>query len=99
MKRILAIALILLLSLSLLVTVACSSNTNTTTSNEPPTIPNEPPQDFITIKGEEYSTELTELYLSDQELSDADIEPLRYMTNLTHLALNGNSINNISPLA
>ena len=41
----------------------------------------------IEIKGIEYSTDLTELDLEFMELTDLDIEPLKYMTNLTDLSL------------
>ena len=53
----------------------------------------------ITIKGTEYSTDLESLYLRDMQLTDADIEPLRYMTKLTWLYLNGNQISDVSVLA
>jgi Leucine-rich repeat (LRR) protein len=52
----------------------------------------------ITIKGKTYSTKLTKLALLGQELTDADIEPLKYMTNLTVLDLNYNEISDISAL-
>jgi hypothetical protein len=61
-----------------------------------PTAP--PVTDYITIKGEQYSTSLTGLDLSRLDLTDADIEPLRYMTNLTRLELANNQISNVSPL-
>jgi len=53
----------------------------------------------ITIKGVEYSTDLTELALDSAELTDADIEPLKYMVNLTELSLWSNQISDISALA
>ena len=53
----------------------------------------------ITIKGVEYSTALTRLYLRRQSLTNADIEPLKYMTNLTSLHLLYNNISNISALS
>ena len=53
----------------------------------------------ITIKGVEYGTELTELDLESLQLTDADIEPLRYMVNLTELNLTGNQISDIGTLA
>ena len=53
----------------------------------------------ITIQGQEYSTDLTELDLSGMGLSDADIEPLRYMVNLEVLNLNDNNLSDLSPLA
>jgi hypothetical protein len=54
--------------------------------------------DYITIKGEQYSTGLTELDLGAMELTDADIEPLRHMTNLKELILFENNISDISSL-
>ena len=53
----------------------------------------------ITIRGVEYSTDLTELDLSGMGLNDADIEPLHYMVNLTGLNLAGNDLTDLSPLA
>ena len=53
----------------------------------------------ITIRGEVYSTDLTELWLLDLSLTDSDIEPLRYMTNLEFLALGYNEISDLSPLS
>ena len=45
--------------------------------------------DFVTIKGMEYSTKLTELQLFlDETWNDEDIIPLRHMNNLTKLGLN-----------
>jgi hypothetical protein len=66
------------------------------TPTPPPTAP--PAIDYITIKGEQYSTTLTELVLFGKGLTNADIEPLRYMTNLTYLDLGTNQISDISPL-
>jgi len=40
---------------------------------------------FITIKGEQYAADLTALYLRSEDLTDEDIKPLKYMTNLTDL--------------
>jgi hypothetical protein len=42
--------------------------------------------EFITIKGVEYSTSLRKLDLSREGLISVDIEPLRYMINLTELS-------------
>jgi len=53
----------------------------------------------ITIKGVEYSVDLTILDLSEMELTNDDIEPLQYMVNLTELILDGNQIGDISPLS
>jgi hypothetical protein len=83
----------------------------TMTSAPEPTAPTEPTATpmlaptaapavgYITIKDERYSTSLTELDLRNINLTDADIEPLRHMTNLTDLFLTGNQISDISPLA
>ena len=53
----------------------------------------------ITIAGQEYSTDLTELSLDSMQLTDADIQPLRYMVNLTRLDLRQNQLTDLSPLA
>ena len=54
----------------------------------------------VTIAGQEYSTAETELDLSGQNLTDADLASLRQMENLTSLNLAGNSgISDLSPLA
>ena len=53
----------------------------------------------ITIAGEEYSTDLTELDLSSRYLTDADIEPLQYMVNLTRLDLRQNQLTDLTPLS
>jgi Leucine-rich repeat (LRR) protein len=55
--------------------------------------------EYITIKGERYSTSLTELNLSRMDLTDTDIEPLKYMTSLTELNLDDNQISDIGPLS
>jgi Leucine-rich repeat (LRR) protein len=54
---------------------------------------------FITIKGEQYSTDLERLDLRSRDLTDADIEPLKYMTNLTELVLFENQFSDISVLS
>ena len=51
-----------------------------------------------TIGGREYSTDSTGLVLSYHNLSDSDIEQLRYLTNLTYLDLQGNQISDIRSL-
>lgn len=53
----------------------------------------------ITIQGEEYSTDLRKLDLSDRGLTDEDIQDLKYMVNLSNLQLRGNDLTDISPLA
>jgi internalin A len=52
----------------------------------------------ITIKDIVYSTELEELNLSELELNDSDIEPLKYMVKLKTLWLSWNNIGDISVL-
>ena len=54
---------------------------------------------YITIQGELFSVSLTELDLSGRALDNSDIEPLRYMVNLTSLMLWGNRISDVSALA
>ena len=53
---------------------------------------------YITIGGETFNTNETNLILRGKNLSCADIVPLRYMTSLTNLALNNNQISDITPL-
>ena len=54
----------------------------------------------VMIAGQEYSTALELLDLSDQDLTDADLISLREMTNLKELDLEGNSgISDLTPLA
>lgn len=53
----------------------------------------------ITIRGIEYSTSLTELTIADVGLTNNEIEPLKYMTNLAKLELHGNNISDISALS
>ncbi|MCL2108805.1 MAG: leucine-rich repeat domain-containing protein [Oscillospiraceae bacterium] len=55
--------------------------------------------DTITIKDEEYSTDLTELNLYNKGLTNEDIQPLVLMTNLTKLNLAMNSISDFSPIS
>lgn len=85
--------------------------TETAAQTEAPTVPTTPvtqkaaPAETvnkvtsITIKGNTYSTALTELSLSDMGLNNSDIADLRYMTNLTKLELDGNNISDISVLS
>jgi Leucine-rich repeat (LRR) protein len=49
----------------------------------------------ITIKGKQYDVSAVELNLLNIELTTTDIEPLKYMTNLTMLNLGNNQINDI----
>ena len=56
--------------------------------------------DYITIRGRQFSTELAELSLMRwMDLEVYEIEPLRYMKNLTSLDLNYTAISDLSPLA
>ena len=57
------------------------------------------PPGYIMIGRERFSTELTELTLGYINLSDEDIIPLRYMTNLTSLSLSFSQVSDITPLA
>ena len=66
---------------------------------------NEPPQEdltpgeYITIRGERYSTDLTELWLPDI-LTGEDIAPLKYMVNLEYLTISVDGLYcDLSPLA
>jgi len=59
--------------------------------------------DYITIRGEQFSTDLTELFL-DGALTNEDLVPLRYMTNLESLWLGGaagssGEFTDLSPIA
>ena len=53
----------------------------------------------VTIGGEEYSTALTELDLSNKNLSNEEILPLMEMTELTSLTLYGNQLTELSALS
>ena len=54
----------------------------------------------VMIAGQEYSTALEQLDLSDQDLTDADLISLGEMTNLKELNLEGNSqISDLTPLS
>ena len=65
---------------------------------EPAPIP-APKPTVITIKGVEYSTELYELDLSNKDLTNMDIVPIRHMRNIEVLNLSGNQISDLSPLS
>ena len=104
-NRVISVVLIAIMIISVL--FGCSKQTE-----EPPTVlsaeksaetltnetPTDPPVTTITIKGIEYGTDLIELDLREMELTDSDIEPLKYMTKLTVLYLFGNQISDISVL-
>jgi hypothetical protein len=81
-------------------TATTSEITVTTKSAETTTAvtTTEPVEEFITIKGEKYSTSLTELDLYMCDLTNEDIKPLAKMVNLERLSLEGNQISDISPL-
>lgn len=53
----------------------------------------------ITIDGQTYSTDERKLELEGAGLTDADIQDLKYMVNLTKLNLSGNNITDLTPLA
>ncbi|MCD7730551.1 MAG: leucine-rich repeat domain-containing protein, partial [Oscillospiraceae bacterium] len=73
--------------------------TTTTVATTTQATTTEAVEEFITIKGEKYSTNLTRLWLDSRELTNEDIEPLSRMTNLTYLILSGNNISDISALS
>ena len=55
--------------------------------------------DYVTIAGQRFSTALTELDLSGVGLTNADIVPLKYMTQLSVLDLGDNKISDLRPLS
>ena len=58
------------------------------------------PVSSITIAGQEYSTDERRLELENMGLTDADLEDLQYMVNLTYLNLEGNNaVTDISAVA
>ena len=54
---------------------------------------------YVTIRGERHSTALTELDLTNLDLTDVEIAPLRHMTNLTTLRLDNNRISDLAPIS
>ncbi|MDR0782219.1 MAG: protein kinase [Propionibacteriaceae bacterium] len=52
----------------------------------------------VTIRGITYSTDLTELTITDQELTTPEIKQLCHMVNLTYLDLSNNLIRDLSSL-
>jgi len=58
-----------------------------------------PADGYITIKGKQYSTSLTQLDLTQMGLQNEDIVPLQYMKNLTELVLARNQISDLTPLS
>jgi Leucine-rich repeat (LRR) protein len=86
-----------------------STYDNFSEDNPPRDVPTMAEPSYITIRGEQFSTDLTELILDnvpideiidwDNALRDEDIVPLRYMTNLTRLSIWAHQISDITPLA
>lgn len=72
-----------------------NGETNDPTENADLTESEEIPE-YITIGGMSFSTDLTELDLASSNLTDSDIEPLKYMVNLKILHLRNNQISDIS---
>ena len=72
-----------------------------TTVPEPSAVPIQPEEipEYITIRNERYSTALTELNFMGMNLENEEIEPLKYMVNLTYLHLAGNKISNLSSIS
>jgi hypothetical protein len=68
-----------------------------TINNAPTTQTSSVPQ-YIIIKGTQYNTDLTNLDLFGLGLTNADIEPLKYMINLTTLNLTYNNITDFSSI-
>lgn len=86
------------------------SSVETSTSEQPqiegstPVQPQAEIPAYITIQGQHFSTSITELDLGWSRsgvsyLTNEDIIPLKYMTNLTTLCLSNNQITDLSPLA
>ena len=69
------------ISVTLIAVIVLSAISGCTTKTEQ----QETPPPTITIKVVEYNTDLTEIDLSFKSLTNSDIEPLKYMTNLTYL--------------
>ena len=61
--------------------------------------PQAPEPVVINIKGVEYNVTLFELDLSNKNLTNADIAPLRLMKNLEVLNLGGNQVSDLSPIS
>ena len=57
------------------------------------------PVPSITIAGQTYSTDERNLELEGMGLTDADIQDLQYMVNLTRLNLGNNQITDLNPLS
>ena len=54
---------------------------------------------FITIRGEEYSTDLRTLKLENLNVTDEDIQDLKYMVNLDQLRIEQSSITNLDAIS
>ena len=93
-KRVFAI---ILAALTAVIAIGCSDDNGENTGSEISDGIEIP--EYITIQDEQFSTELTELNLSDRQLNNNDIEPLKYMVNLTELILGENEISDISALS
>ncbi|MDR3309797.1 MAG: hypothetical protein LBS90_00415, partial [Oscillospiraceae bacterium] len=92
MKKILSLILALTLAASLFACGGKSPTAPVPPATHPPAVsptpaPGETIPDYITIQGRQYSTSATSLDLNRDGLTNADIEPLRNMTNLTYLSL------------
>ena len=64
-----------------------------------PSLPAVPKIEYVTIKGNQYSVSLFELDLCNIDLTNGEIAPLQYMTNLKILNLGGNQISDLKPLS
>ena len=53
----------------------------------------------ITIRGTRHSKSLTSLVLHGMDLTDEEVEPLRYMSNLEYLDLSNNQIIDLTPIS
>ena len=72
----------------------------TTQSIQPSTTTPPPePTEVVTIKGRTYSIDVTELDLSGRDLTDSDIEDLKYFKNLNTLDISDNNITDLSVLS
>jgi len=89
--------LIVALAVTMLFTVAVGCKQTGEPTNNRPTSSRHPAS--IKIQGVEYSTSYTAIHLVGAGLTNEDIVPLQYMTNLNELILSKNEISDISPLA
>lgn len=60
---------------------------------------NKPKVSYVTINGSQYSTSLTKLKLSNEYLTDEDIQQLSEFKNLMVLDLSSNKISDLTPLS